>query len=522
MSNEVYQVRRWVGASILIVALIAGAFLGTWAVRWAGQNVLGAPKVPVTLAGNVDPVRLGTFANGFASVVRPALPAVVNISTTKVIKVQQNMPGFFNDPFFRQFFGDQFGPGRARPQTEKETSLGSGVIVNPDGYILTNNHVVAHGGDIKVVWNNKNYTGKVVGTDPLTDIAVVKIDATGLPTIALGDSSKLQVGDVVFAIGDPFGIGETATMGIVSATGRSIGLETQEQGKQAYEDFIQTDAAINPGNSGGAMIDLHGDLVGINTAIISSGSSMNGEGGNEGIGFAIPINMARNIMEQIIEHGKVERGYMGVYIGDLSPEFAKEFNYNGGGAGALVSDVTAGSPAAKAGIKRGDIILGLNGESINGSGDLTARIASTAPGTPVQLKIFRDGKTFQVPVTLGELPEKGGTSASTFGQGSSEGASSKALEGVQVENLTPDIAQQLNLPASAHGVVVASVDESSAAAEAGLQRGDVIVEVNHKTVNNMADFRAAMAGTGNQAVLLLVRPAAQSNVTEYILVEPQQ
>lgn len=522
MSKEVYQVRRWVGASILIVALVAGAFLGTWAVRWAGQNVLGAPKVPLTLAGNVDPVHLGTFTNGFASVLRPVLPAVVNISTTKVIKVQQNMPGFFNDPFFRQFFGDQFGGGPARPQTEKETSLGSGVIINSDGYILTNNHVVAHGGDIKVVWNNKNYAGKVVGTDPLTDIAVVKIDATGLPTLALGDSSKLQVGDVVFAIGDPFGIGETATMGIVSATGRSLGLETQEQGKQAYEDFIQTDAAINPGNSGGAMVDLHGDLVGINTAIISSGSSMNGQGGNEGIGFAIPINMARNIMEQIIQHGKVERGYMGVYIRDLSPEFAKEFNYNGGGSGALVSDVTAGSPAAKAGIKRGDIILGLNGESLNSSGDLTARIASTAPGTPVQLKIFRDGKTFELPVTLGELPEKGGTSASALGQGSAEGASSKAMEGVQVENLTPDIAQQLNLPASAHGVVVASVDQSSAAAEAGLQRGDVIVEVNHKAVNNMADFRAAMAGAGNQPVLLLVRPAAQSNVTEYILVEPQQ
>ena len=520
MSNEVYQVRKWVGAGLLIVALVAGAFLGTWAVRWAGQKVLGAPKVPLTLAGNVDPIRLGSFTNGFASVVRPALPAVVNISTTKVIKVQQNMPGFFNDPFFQQFFGNQFGP--ARPQTERETSLGSGVIVNSDGYILTNNHVVAHGGNIKVVWNNKNYAGKVVGTDPLTDIAVVKIDATGLPTIALGDSSKLQVGDVVFAIGDPFGIGETATMGIVSATGRSIGLESQEQGKQAYEDFIQTDAAINPGNSGGAMIDLHGDLVGINTAIISSGSSMGGQGGNEGIGFAIPINMARNIMQQIIAHGKVERGYMGVYIRDLSPEFAKEFNYNGGGAGALVSDVTAGSPAAKAGIKRGDIILGLNGEALNGSGDLTARIASTAPGTPVQLKIFRDGKTFELPVTLGELPEQGGASTSALGEGGSGGNSSKALEGVQVENLTPQIAQQLNLSGAAHGVVVDSVDQSSAAAEAGLQRGDVIIEVNHKTVNNMADFRAAMAGTGNQPVLLLVRPRAQNNVTEYILVEPQQ
>jgi len=200
---------------------------------------------------------------------------------------------------------------------------------------------------------------------------------------------------------------------------------------------------------------------------------------------------------------------------------AKEFNYTGGGGGALVGDVTAGSPAAKAGIKRGDIILGLNGESINGSGDLTARIASTAPGTPVQLKIFRDGKTFELPVTLGELPEKGGTSTSALGEGGSGENSSKALEGVQVESLTPEIAQQLNLSTSSRGVVVDSVDQSSAAAEAGLQRGDVIIEVNHNTVNNMADFRAAMAGTGNQPVLLLVRPRAQSNVTGYILVEPQ-
>jgi len=231
--------------------------------------------------------------------------------------------------------------------------------------------------------------------------------------------------------------------------------------------------------------------------------------------------MARSIMEQIIEHGKVERGYMGVYIGELSPEMAKEFNYNGGGAGALVDNVTANSPAAKAGIKRGDIILGLNGESINGSGDLTARIASTAPGTPVQLKIFRDGKTFEVPVTLGELPEQGGTSTSALGEGSSGENSSKALEGVQVENVTPEIARQLNLSAPARGVVVDAVDQSSAAAEAGLQKGDVIIEVNHKAVNNMAEFRAAMGGTGNQPVLLLVRPFGRSDVTAYVLVEPQ-
>ncbi|HXT73593.1 MAG TPA: Do family serine endopeptidase [Candidatus Angelobacter sp.] len=518
MSNEVYQVRRWVGASIIIVALIAGAFLGTWAVRWAGQKVLGAPMVPVKVAGAVDPVRLGAFANGFASVVQPALPAVVNISTTRVVKTQQNMPGFFNDPFFQQFFGNQFG-GPSRPQTEKEHSLGSGVIINSDGYILTNNHVVEHGSDIQVQWNNKNYPGKVVGTDPQTDIAVVKINATGLPTLTFGDSSKLRVGDVVFAIGDPFGIGETATMGIVSATGRSLGIE----GPRAYEDFIQTDAAINPGNSGGAMIDLHGNLVGINTAILTSGGQE--EGGNEGIGFAVPIDMARSVMEQIIQHGKVERGHIGVSLTPLTPDMAKEFGYNGGGEGALIDSVSPGSPAEKAGIKRGDIILGLNGGSVTGAGDLTAQIANMPPGTAIRLKVFRDGKTFDVAVTL--APGSAYAGQPSESQAGNDGGESpdnggKAMEGVHVQNLTPDIAQQLNLPMGTKGVVVDNVEQGSGAAEAGLQRGDLIIEVNRKTVNNMTDFRAAMAGTGSQPVLLLVRPRAQSNVTEYILVEPQQ
>ena len=416
--------------------------------------------------------------------------------------------------------------GPARPQTEKEHSLGSGVIINSDGYILTNNHVVEHGSDIQVQWNNKNYPGKVVGTDPQTDIAVVKINATGLPTLTFGDSSKLRVGDVVFAIGDPFGIGETATMGIVSATGRSLGIEAEEQGRRdTYEDFIQTDAAINPGNSGGAMIDLHGNLVGINTAILSSGSSMNGEGGNEGIGFAIPINMARNVMEQIIQHGKVERGHIGVEITDLTPDMAKEFGYNAGGTGALIDNVSPGSPADKAGIKRGDIVLGLNGESVNGSGDLTARIADTPPGKTIQLKIFRDGKTFDVTVTL--APGSAYASQQTELEPGNDGGESpdnsgKAMEGVRVQNLTPDIAQQLDVPMGTKGVVVDNVEQGSAAAEAGLRRGDIIIEVNRKTVNSMAEFRATMAGVGNQPVLLLVRPFGQSNATRYVLVEPQQ
>jgi serine protease Do len=515
MSGEVVQLRRGVAVAILVVALIAGAIVGTWALRWSDHSVFGAPSVPVKVAGAMDPVRLGAFGNGFASVVDPALPAVVNISTTHVIRVQQNMPGFFNDPFFRQFFGNQ--PGLNAPQTEREQSLGSGVIINPDGYILTNNHVVEHGSDIKVFWNNKQFTGKVVGTDAQTDIAVVKIDATGLPTLTFGDSSKLKVGDVVFAIGDPFAIGETATMGIVSATQRSIPFE----GPRAYADYIQTDAAINPGNSGGALIDLHGDLVGINTAILTSGDQE--EGGNEGIGFAIPIDMARSVMQQIIEHGKVERGHIGVVLTDLDPNMAKEFGYTGGGYGALVNHVSAGSPAEKAGIKRGDIILGLNGESITGYGDLTARIANMAPGTTIHLKVFRGGKTFDVAVTLapGSAYANQEQNEGSNGENGNPESAGKALEGVQLETLTPDIAQQLNLPSSTKGVVVENVDQGSAAAQAGVQQGDVIQEVNHKPVSNMSDLRSALTGaSGNQPVLLLVIPPNQPGFTQYLRIEP--
>jgi len=432
--------------------------------------------------------------------VKPALPAVVNVSSSKVVKAPSNsqMEPFFNDPMFRQFFGDQFGEQFRHPRSEREQSLGSGVIVSPDGYILTNNHVVDGATDIKVsLSDRRDFQAKVVGTDSKTDIAVLKIEATDLPALALGDSSKVQVGDVVFAIGDPFGIGETATMGIVSATNRGLGSAIED-----YEDFIQTDAAINHGNSGGALIDLHGDLIGINTAILPG----NG-GGNQGIGFAIPINMAHSVMDQLITHGKVIRGYLGIHIESVTPALAQSFGLKQTN-GALIGDVSADGPSAKAGLKRGDVVVELNGTKVVDSNDLRLRISQTAPGTNVELKVIRDGQPKNVNVTLGELPEKEEKAPATENSGS-------ALDGVQVETLTSDIARQLDLPAGTHGVVITSIDPSSAAAEAGLSRGDVIQEVNHKPVTNAHEFEQAI-GSGKGPVLLLVN---HGGVTAYVAIE---
>src|SRR5215470_15708834 len=499
MKSSEFHIRRWVATVVVLAAIAGGALLALGLRNWSGGPVYGALSLPVTMARDNAPVPLGSFANGFASVLKPALPAVVNIHTSKIVKPRSNevMP-FFNDPFFRQFFGDQFG--NIKPQPQRETSLGSGVIITSDGTILTNNHVVDGASDIKVdLADKRDFTAKLVGTDPQTDIAVLKINATGLPTLPIGDSSKLQVGDVVLAIGDPFGIGETATMGIVSAKGRGLNGQIEQ-----YEDFIQTDAAINPGNSGGAMIDLHGNLVGINTAILSHGS-----GGNEGIGFAIPINMAHSVMDQIVAHGKVVRGYLGVYIQDVTPQIARAFHLSQNG-GVLVGDVTPDTPASRAGLKKGDVITALNGNPVNDRNQLTLRISQTAPGTTVKLTVLRDGETKDFTVTLGELPER----AQQENPGEASGG---ALEGVDVQELTPDIAQQLNLPAGVRGVVVTSVDPASAAAAAGLNRGMVIQEVNHKPVNNVREFKQALASAEKDSqVLLLVN---QGGVTNYMVIE---
>jgi len=495
MSSNEFHIRRWVATVVVLAAIIGGIVLDVGLRHWSGRTVFGAPSLAVNVAHDDNPVLLGTLANGFASVLKPVLPAVVNISTSKVVKNRPDESLFFNDPFFRQFFGNQ---GPQQPRSEREHSLGSGVIITSDGTILTNNHVIDGATDIQVyLSDNRQFTAKLVGTDPKTDVAVVKINATNLPTLQIGDSSKMQVGDLVMAIGDPFGIGKTATAGIVSALGRGgLGIEN-------YEDFIQTDASINPGNSGGALINLHGSLIGINTAILSGQG-----GGNQGIGFAIPINLARNVMNQLVEHGKVTRGYLGVHIQDVTPALAKQFGLNQGG-GVLIGDVSPDTPASRAGLKSGDVVLEVNGQPVQAANQLQVQISQMSPGSSIRMKIWRDGKAQDFTVTLGELPEK--AEQAEPGQ-SSEGA----LQGVDVQNLTPDVAEQLNLPAGTKGVVVTQVDSSSPAAAAGLDRGMVIQEVNHKPVNNVSQYKQAMAGLNGQSVLLLVN---QGGVTRYMVVE---
>ncbi len=483
--------------TLVVVILVFGALLRAGILHLPGFHAVTPAHLAVRIASDTGPVSLAGFKSGFSSIIDPALPAVVNISSTKVIKQQAANP-FFNDPFFRQFFGNQFGP--QQPQTERESSLGSGVILTPDGYIVTNNHVIAGAQDIEVfTQNRKEYKAQLVGTDPRTDVAVLKIDAAGLPTLELGDSSNLKVGDFVFAIGDPFGIGETATMGIVSATGRALGGAIER-----YEDFIQTDAAINPGNSGGALIDVHGSLVGINTAIISGG------GGNEGIGFAIPVNMARDVMNQIVERGKVIRGYLGVSIQRVDPDMAKAFGLSQGG-GALISDVSPSGPADKAGLRRGDIILELNGTSVTGPDDLSLRTSEMPPGSVAHLQVFRNGQKKEIDITLGTLPENGQPGKPVMGAGS-------ALQGLNVQDVTPAVAQQLGLPSGSTGVVVTDVDPSSAAAAAGVHHGDVIVEVDRKPVHNVGEYQQAVAGKAHQPVLLLIN---RGGSMLYVVVEPQ-
>jgi serine protease Do len=428
---------------------------------------------------------LKQLSDSLAEVAEAVKPSVVNISTTSTVTVDGSPFGdMFNDPFFRRFFGDQFGPHGGGKQKFRSSALGSGVIVAENGYILTNNHVIKNADEIKVLLTDKReFKGKVIGSDPKTDLAVIKVDANGLPVLPIGDSATLKTGDVVFAVGNPFGLNQTITMGIVSAVGRS------NVGIADYEDFIQTDAAINPGNSGGALVNGEGKLVGINTAIFST------SGGYMGIGFAIPSNMARSVMDSIIKHGKVIRGWLGVSIQSLTKDLAEEFGVKEQ-QGALVSDVMKDSPAEKAGIKRSDVIIIFNGKKAADAATLRNMVADTPPGRTVEVTVIRDKAEKTLRVTVGEMPD--GKNGVTMTE------RDNVLKGVSVQDLTTDLRRKLKIAEDIAGVVVADV-ASGSPARGLLVRGDVIQQVNHRDVGTAADFEEALSGIKpKDTVLLLV------------------
>jgi Do/DeqQ family serine protease len=422
----------------------------------------------------------------------------ITISTRRS---QQQVPSLI-DPF-REFFPDQDDERprrRATPQQPQgqrrlvPSGVGSGIIVSPDGYILTNNHVVEDADKVEVELNdNRKFTAKVVGADEPSDIAVLKIEMANLPTVSFGDSDKVDVGDLVLAIGNPLGIGQTVTMGIISAKSR------QSPGRgdnKTYEDFLQTDAAINRGNSGGALVNLRGELIGVPSQILSQ------SGGNIGIGFAIPTKMARNVMDQLIRNGKVRRGKLGIYVRDVDPDLAKQFGFKGP-SGAFVEDIEKGAPADLAGVKPGDIITEFQGLRINDGSQLRNAASQTAPGTTVKFKVWREGaeRDLTAKLTEVELAKEASKPTNNEPINSSLGV----LSGVRVENITQEWAQRLNLPSSARGVVVTDVDPDSNAAAAGLRQGFVIEAVGKQPVTNVTEFNTAIQKADKNEVLLRVR-----------------
>ena len=492
------HISKSTAALFAVIALLAGALVVT----------VSSPNRIRAFADTTRVAETGPITT-FAPLVKRVMPAVVNISSSKVVKDQggeEGGQGMFNDPFFRRFFGGRMpeGQGQAQPRSQRATSLGSGVVISSDGYIITNNHVVDGATDVKVSFADKEeYPAKVVGTDKYTDVAVLKINKTGLTTLPFADSAHAEVGDVVLAIGEPFGLGQTVTMGIISAKGRAgLGIER-------FEDFIQTDAAINRGNSGGALIDTRGDLVGINTAILSGET-----GGNQGIGFAIPANLAKNIMDQIMTKGKVTRGYLGILPQELTPEMAKAFGVPNT-HGVAIANVVGDSPAAKAGLKVGDVITAVNGTTVEDVNAFRLQVAGFAPGTTVHLKVNRSGQNLDLAVTLSEF----NLEAENKGEGEGNvpsGGEKGALKGLSVQALTPELRQQLQTPEGTQGVVITDVDPDSGASAAGLQQGDIVVQVDRKPVTTVSEFNAAVrAGASRESTLLLVK---RGQGTQFVVV----
>jgi serine protease Do len=442
----------------------------------------------------------------FAPIVEKVAPTVVTVFTTESV-ARPVLPFPFSDEALRQFFGGQL------PQSEgKQTlhGLGSGVIVSPDGYILTANHVVAKANEIMVGLGTglRRYKAKKIGTDPGTDVALLKIDEKNLPTITFADSDKARAGDIVLALGNPFGLRQTVTMGIISAVGRGgIGIVD-------YENFIQTDAAINVGNSGGPLVDIDGRLVGINTAIFSR------SGGNQGIGFAVPSNLARAVMQSLREKGRVIRGYIGVTVQTLTPDLAEAMKLKGEVTGALVGQVAPKTPGKKAGIKTGDVITSVNGKKISDARELRLMIGSMSPGTKVQLEVNRGGETKTLNVELAEMPAQAmQPSPEASPEETTQPEKTKIFGSVVVADITGDVRTALNLPKNVQGAVIVELDSASPAAQAGLRVGDVIQEVNKQPIKNAKDLVALSKKLKpNEKVLMRVYSQGQSG---YVALEPQ-
>jgi serine protease Do len=445
----------------------------------------GFQGAPSSIASNLNEKAQVTTStqlsmpSSFAELAEKLSPTVVNVKVTKVEKADFNHPQMQMEPF-GEFFGRFFPGGPQMPREYRSQGAGSGVIISEDGYILTNNHVIEDAQEVTVTLaDNKELTAQVIGRDPKTDLAVLKVETKNdLPSATLGDSESLKVGDWVVAIGNPFGLSHTVTSGIVSAKGRVIGAGP-------YDDFIQTDASINPGNSGGPLFNLKGEVIGINTAIIPQG---------QGIGFAIPVDTAKPLIPQLVDHGEITRGYLGVNIQTITDDLAKALGIEKT-EGALVADVVNNSPAAKSGLKRGDIIINFNGKKIQDSQDLPAKVAATPVGEEVDVTILRDGKETQIPVVVGKLASDRSLSENI--------GVTKGKWGMQLHELSPQLEEQYRIKAD-QGVAVVGVEPGSAAAEAGIRQGDIIIEVNREPVDSIKDVTDRISQAKDKENLLLL------------------
>jgi len=488
----------------IVIGVVIASNMGWLPTGSAGPEPVPAPIIrPVATAP--QPPMGGGDGKNFVEIAKMVKPAVVNIAATRTGKSGDNPHGSpLDDPFFRKFFGDEFLKRDAPHREPKERGQGSGVIVEANGLIITNNHVVNKADEIRVFLSDKReFKGKLIGTDAKTDIAIVKIEATGLSTIPWADSDQLEVGEYVLAVGSPFGLTQTVTMGIVSAVGRA------SMGIAEYEDFIQTDAAINPGNSGGALVNVRGELVGINTAIFSQ------SGGSMGIGFAVPSNLSRAVMDQLVRTGKVVRGWLGVSIQDLTPELASQFGIIDS-KGVLVSDVLADSPAKKAGFERADVIVEYDGKIMDSPTHLRNAVAQTPIGKKVSVKLIRDKKPKTIEVAIVEQPK-------SLGQPGSEESRESAvptgvLSDLDVREINEELAARYGLKGIERGVVVVKIKPGSNAEEMGVREGDIILEINRKPVTSYKSYeQAASVLPKDHPVLLLLKRKGQ---TIYLTLKP--